>query len=104
VHRLDAARLVRLAAESAPSGAVHAIGEEGIPIREIAEVIGRQLNVPVVSIAREKAAEHFGFLGGFLAMDSPASNALTRETLGWEPTHRGLLDDLEVNYFQKQPA
>lgn len=102
VHRLDAACLVRLALESAPAGsAVHAVGEEGIPIRDVAETIGRKLNLPVVSIEPEKAGGHFGWLAGFLATDSPASNALTREWLGWEPSHRGLLEDLERgDYFQ----
>jgi nucleoside-diphosphate-sugar epimerase len=102
VHRLDAARLVRLAVESAPAGsAVHAVGEEGIAIRAVAEVIGRKLNVPVVSIAPENAGEHFGWMAGFFGADSPASNALTREWLGWQPTHPGLIEDLEQgHYFQ----
>jgi len=105
VHRLDAARLVRLAVESAAAGAVHVVGEEGIPIRAIAEVIGRKLSVPVVSIPSEKASEHFGFLGAFLGLDSPASNELTREMLGWTPTHPGLIEDLERGkYFQMQMA
>jgi nucleoside-diphosphate-sugar epimerase len=106
VHRLDAARLVRLAVEAAPAGSsVHAVGEEGIPIRAIAEVIGRKLDVPVVSIAPDAAGEHFGWLAGFLAVDCPASNALTREWLGWEPTHPGLIADLEQgHYFQAQEA
>src|ERR1700722_3650298 len=96
VHRLDAARLVRLAVESAPAGEpVHAIADEGIPIRTIAEVIGRQLNVPVVAVAPDRASEHFGWIGGFLAIDSPASSALTRASLGWNPTQPGLIADLE---------
>ncbi len=106
VHRLDAARLVRLALEAAPAGsAVHAVGDEGIPIRAIAEVIGRRLNVPVVSIVAENAGEHFGWMGGFLAVDSPASSALTRELLGWQPTHPGLIEDLERGrYFELAAA
>jgi len=106
VHRLDAARLVRLAVESAPAGEpVHAIADEGIPTRAIAEVIGRQLNVPVVSIAPERAGEHFGWIAGFFAIDSPASNALTRTSLGWNPTHPGLIADLEQpHYFREHAA
>jgi nucleoside-diphosphate-sugar epimerase len=102
VHRLDAANLLRLAVESASAGSVlHAVGDEGVPVRDIAAVIGRHLNVPVVSIAAEDAAEHFGFLAGFLAADVPASSALTRQRLGWEPVHAGLIADLEAgHYFQ----
>lgn len=100
VHRADAARLVRLALEQAPAGsAVHAVGEEGIPARDIAEAIGRRLDVPVVSVAPEEAAEHFGWIGSFFALDVPASSALTRERLGWTPTHPGLLADLEAGYY-----
>ncbi|WP_314148767.1 SDR family oxidoreductase [uncultured Leifsonia sp.] len=101
VHRLDAARLVRLALEQAPAGGiVHAIGEEGIPTRAIAEAIGAGLGVPTASIAREEAAEHFGWIGGFFGMDIPASSALTRERYGWEPTGPTLLEDLAAgSYF-----
>jgi nucleoside-diphosphate-sugar epimerase len=100
VHRLDAARLFRLALEGAPAGStLHGVADEGVPIREIAEVVGRQLDLPV----RTVSPEHFGWLAAFLAMDSPASNALTRDLLGWEPTHPGLLDDLEAgHYFQAE--
>jgi len=102
VHRLDAARVVRLAVESAPAGAaVHAVGEEGVPTRAIAETIGRRLNLPVRSIQPGEATEHFGWMAGFFGMDAPTSNALTREVLGWEPTHPGLLADLEAHYFQQ---
>jgi len=106
VHRLDSARLFGLALEKAPAGsALHAVAEEGVPIREVAGVIGRHLDVPVVSIAPEDAAEHFAWLAGFLALDSPASSALTRELLGWQPTHRGLIDDLDQgHYFRSQAA
>jgi nucleoside-diphosphate-sugar epimerase len=104
VHRFDAARLFRLALEHAPAGStLHAIADEGAPIRSIAEVIGRHLDVPVVSIAPDAAAEHFTWLANFLAVDSPASNTLTRELLGWEPTHAGLIADLdEGHYFDKR--
>ena len=88
VHRLDSAHLFRLALEKAPAGStLHAVADEGVPIRDIAEVIGRHLDLPVVSIAPEQAAEHFTWLAGLLAIDSPASSALTRELLGWQPTH-----------------
>jgi nucleoside-diphosphate-sugar epimerase len=106
VHRLDAASLFRLALEKAPAGsALHGVGDEGVQVRGIAEVIGRHLDVPVVSISPEGAGEHFGWLAGLLAVDAPASNALTRELLGWEPTHPALIDDLdEGHYFDGTPA
>jgi nucleoside-diphosphate-sugar epimerase len=101
VHRLDAARLYRLALEKGSAGArYHGIAEEGVPAREIAEVIGRRLNVPVVSKPREEAAEHFGWIAQFFAMDGPASSAQTRAQLGWRPTQPGLLADLDTNYFE----
>ena len=100
VHRMDAARLYRLALEQAPAGSrLHAVAEEGVSVRDIAGVIGRHLGVPVASVPREEAGEHFGFLAGFLASDIPASSALTRELVGWEPTHQGLLDDLEQGHY-----
>jgi nucleoside-diphosphate-sugar epimerase len=100
VHRLDAARLFRLALEAAPAASVlHGIAEEGVATRAMAEIIGQHLNLPVVSIPAEKAGEHFGWLGMFLAADAPASSARTRELLGWEPVHPGLLADLEQHYF-----
>ena len=100
VHRLDAARLFRLAVEKAPAGAVlHGAAEEGVPIRDIAEVIGRHLDVPVASVAPEAAAEHFAWLGHFLALDGPASSTLTRELLDWQPTGPGLLDDLDKGHY-----
>jgi nucleoside-diphosphate-sugar epimerase len=103
VHRLDAARLFRLALENAPAEAtLHGVAEEGVPIRAIAEVIGRHLDLPVRTIAPQDADEHFSRLAGFLAMDSPASSTLTRNLLGWQPTHPGLIDDLdEGHYFQQ---
>jgi nucleoside-diphosphate-sugar epimerase len=102
VHRLDAARLFRLALEDAPAGStLHGVADEGVPVRAIAEAIGRQLDLPVVAMSPDDAGEHFGFLAGFLAADVPASSALTRELLGWQPTHRGLLDDLDAGpYFR----
>jgi len=104
VHRLDAAHLYRLALESAPAGMVlHAVGEEGVPTREIAEVIGRHLDLPVVSVEPDAASDHFGWIGAFFALDVPASSALTRERMGWQPTHPGLIADLDVGHcFQLQ--
>jgi len=102
-HRLDAARLFRLALEQAPAGStLHAVADEGVPIRAIAEVIGRHLNVPVVAISPEDAGAHFGFLAAFLGVDSPASSALTRALLEWQPTHPGLIDDLDQGHYFHQ--
>ncbi len=100
VHRLDAAQVFRLAAEDAPAGAVlHGVAEEGVPIRDVAEVIGRHLELPVVSVPEQEAADHFGWLGMFLGVDAAASSALTREQLGWEPTHQGLIADLDEGHY-----
>jgi nucleoside-diphosphate-sugar epimerase len=106
VHRLDAAHLFRLALEKAPAGSrLHAVADEGVPIRAIAEVIGRHLDVPVVSVPAGEASGHFGFLAGFLAADNPVSSALTRELLGWQPAHPGLIEDLGKGYyFHSRPA
>jgi nucleoside-diphosphate-sugar epimerase len=105
VHRLDAAHLFRLAVESAPGGArLHGVDDEGVPVREIAEVIGRHLNVPVTSVARDQAAEHFGFLGVFFAADVPASSAITRQMLGWHPVQPGLIADLEEGHYFQTPV
>ena len=107
VHRLDSARLFRLALEHAPAGStLHAVADEGVPILDIAAVIGRHLDIPVDSIAPEQAGEHFTWLAGFLATDSPASSALTRELLGWQPSQSGLIADLDQgHYFQQaRPA
>jgi nucleoside-diphosphate-sugar epimerase len=102
VHRLDAARLYRLALEKgSAAGRYHGVADEGMPAREIADVIGRRLNVPVVSKSREEAAEHFGWIGQFFAIDAPASSAQTRASLGWRPTQPGLLADLDANYFEQ---
>ena len=102
VHRLDAARLYRLAIEKTTAGArYHGVADEGLPTREIAEVIGRQLNVPVVSRSREEAADHFGWIGNFFGIDGPASSAQTRQRLGWRPVQPGLIADLdEEHYFE----
>lgn len=100
VHRLDAANLFRLALEKAPGGSVlHAIDDEGVPTRVIAEVIGRHLDVPVVSIDTDEAATHFGWLGTFFAADLPTSNVLTRQLLDWRPTHPGLIEDLDNGHY-----
>ena len=99
VHRLDSARLFHLALEKAPAGStLHAVADEGVPIRDIAAVIGRHLDVPVVSVPRDEA-EHFGFLAGFIGLDSRASSALTRELLGWQPTQPGLIEDLDKGHY-----
>ena len=100
VHRLDSGHLFRLALEGAPAGStLHAVAEEGVPVRDIAEVIGRHLELPVVSIAPEDAGEHFAWLAGFLAVDAPASSALTRELLGWQPTQPRLIADLDQGHY-----
>jgi nucleoside-diphosphate-sugar epimerase len=100
VHRDDAARVFRLALESAPAGsALHAIGDEGVPIREIAEVFAAHLGVPAVSVAPEQAGEYVGWLAGFWGLDSPASAQITRELLGWEPTRPGLIADLKEGHY-----
>lgn len=103
VHRLDTAPVYRLALEKGSPGArYHAVAEEGVPVREIAEAIARGLNVPAVSIPAAEAAKHFGFLGFFVSVDCPASSALTQERLGWRPTARpGMIEDLNrANVFK----
>jgi nucleoside-diphosphate-sugar epimerase len=100
VHRSDAARLARLAVEAAPAGSVlHAVGDEGVAFREIAETMGRQLGLPAASVAPADAVEHFTYLGHFVSLDSPASATVTRELLGWEPTGPSLLEDLEQDHY-----
>jgi nucleoside-diphosphate-sugar epimerase len=97
VHRLDAARLYRLALEKHKTGArYHAVAEEGVPLIDIATAIGQGLNVPVRSIPPEQAQEHFGFLGLFAGMDLQGSSAKTQQQLGWTPAEPGLIADLEA--------
>jgi nucleoside-diphosphate-sugar epimerase len=104
-HTLDAAHLYRLALESAPAGSrLHAVGDEGVPFREIAVVIGRRLGVPAVSIPAADAGEHFGFLGALVSIDNPTSSRLTQELLGWKPEHPGLIEDLEEDHYFVEPA
>ncbi len=95
-HVLDTARLYRLALERAERGArYHAVAEEGVAMRAIAETIGRRLGLPARSITPEQAPAHFGWLAMFATADLPASSALTRQRLGWRPTGPGLIADLE---------
>lgn len=102
VHRLDAARLYRLALEHAAIGArYHGVSEEGVTMQAIAEVIGRRLGLPVVSKSPEEAAGHFGWFAMFAGMNAPTSSAVTQAQLGWAPTHPGLLADLDQpGYFE----
>jgi nucleoside-diphosphate-sugar epimerase len=105
VHRLDAAVLFRLALEQVPAGTnLHAVAEESVPARAIAEAIGRQLQLPVASIPPDAAAAHFGWIGRFFAIDAPASSALTRARLGWTPTHPTLIEDLDAGYYTGRAA
>jgi len=100
VHRADAARLVRLGLEEAPAGSrLHAVAEEAVSTREIAEAIGHALGLPVASIAPEDAAEHFGFVGAFFGMDMSASSARTRELLGWTPSGPALVEDIRAGAY-----
>ena len=103
VHRLDAARLFRLALESAPAGArLHAVGDEGVPFRDIAEVIGRHLSLPVTGISRAEADAHFGGFALFASMDVPASSVITQQRYGWRPAQPGLIADLEAGHYFNQ--
>jgi nucleoside-diphosphate-sugar epimerase len=96
LHRLDAALLYRLALESGSAGAsYHGVGDEGVPFRDIAGVIGRRLNVPVVAKSFAEADGHFGWIAHFVGIDCPASSAQTQEQLGWRSTQRGLIPDLD---------
>jgi nucleoside-diphosphate-sugar epimerase len=95
-HTLDVGHCFCLALEKAPAGTRwHPAGDEGIPQRQIAESIGRHLDLPAESIPADKVAAHFSFLGGFIGLDNPVSTAVTREVLGWEPVHPGLLEDFD---------
>jgi nucleoside-diphosphate-sugar epimerase len=100
VHRLDAARLFRLALEQAPAGTLlNGVGDEGVPFREIAEVIGRHLNVPAKSITAEEAPGHFGNFALFAQFNVPASSARTQERFGWRPAEPGLIADLDQGHY-----
>jgi nucleoside-diphosphate-sugar epimerase len=100
VHTLDAARVYRLALESAPAGTrLHAVADEGVPFRQIAEAIGGRLGVP----AEPRPAEHFRFLQGFAGLDGPVTSAATRAVLGWQPEHPGLLADLAQDHYFAEP-
>jgi nucleoside-diphosphate-sugar epimerase len=101
VHRLDAARLVRLALESGAAGSVvHAVAEGGIATRDIAAGIGQSLDLPVASVAPDQAADHFGWIGAFFGLDMSASSTITQETLGWTPTGPTLLADLAAGHYR----
>ncbi len=103
VHRLDAAHLYRLVLEQSSAGArYHGVGDEGVTTREIAEIIGRHLNLPVVSKSREEAADHFGWMALFFGLDGPASSALTQKRLGWRPVQAGLIADLNAAHYFEQ--
>jgi nucleoside-diphosphate-sugar epimerase len=100
VHRLDAARLYRLALEQGVAGArYHGVADEGVAMRDLAGIIGRHLNVPVVSKSAEEAAEHFGWMARFVGLDLAASSTRTQQQLGWQPTHPSLLADLEQGHY-----
>ncbi|MEU6720459.1 SDR family oxidoreductase [Nonomuraea sp. NPDC046802] len=100
VHRLDAACLFRLALEQGQAGArLHAVAEEGVPLRDIAEVIGRRLNLPVTAISPAEADAHFGWLARFVSHDQMASSALTRKELDWLPTQPTLIADLDAGHY-----
>jgi nucleoside-diphosphate-sugar epimerase len=105
VDRRDAAHLARLALEAAPGGTVlHAVGDVGVPFRELAAAMGRHLGIPAVSVAPADAVEHFGFLGHVVALDSPASAAKTSALLDWAPTGSSLLEDLERDHYYRAAA
>jgi nucleoside-diphosphate-sugar epimerase len=105
VHRLDAAHLYRLMLEKGSAGArYHGVADEGVPTREIAEAIGRGLNVPVVSKSGEEAADHFGWIARFFSIDGPASSALTQRQLGWRPVQPGLIADLSAAHYFEHAA
>ncbi len=100
VHRLDAARLFRLAVENAEPGTrLHAVAEEGVPMHAIAQTIGEGLGVPVRSLSQEEAGAHFGWMASFVGLDNPTSSALNRKKFGWNPTQIELLEDMRRNGF-----
>jgi nucleoside-diphosphate-sugar epimerase len=105
VHRLDAAHLYRLVLEKGSAAArYHGVADEGVPTREIAEVIAQHLNVPVVSKSREEATDHFGWIAHFFGVDAPASSAQTQEQLGWRPVQPGLIADLNAEHYFEHTA
>ena len=105
VHRLDAAHLYRLVLEKGTAGTTyHGVADEGVPVREIADVIGRRLNVPVVAKSRDEASSHFGWIGLFFGMDGPASSAQTQERLGWRQVQPGLIADLDGEHYLELTA
>ena len=100
VHTLDAARLFRLAVEAAPAGSrLHGVGDEGVPLRDIADVIGRHLNLPVAEVAPAEVDAHFGLLSLLVSLDNPTSSTLTQQRLGWRPGHAPLIADLEEGHY-----
>lgn len=100
VHRLDAAKVFRLAVEKAAKGTLYnAVGDTGIEVKKIAGLIGEKLNVPVVSVSEEETTKHFEWMSRFISFDSPATGFKTQEQLGWKPTQIGLLEDMQQNYF-----
>ena len=102
VHRLDAAHLYRLVLEKgATAESYHGVAEDGVPFQEVASVIGRRLNVPIVSKTADEAGEHFGWLGHFVAIDNPTSSERTRELLGWQPKQPGLIHDIDQSSYFK---
>ncbi len=102
VHRFDAARAFRLAMEKGKAGAMfHAVADEGVPVQDIAAVIGLRLSLPVVSKSVEESTVHFGWLGHFLSLDVPASSLYTQQELGWKPVQPGLLTDLDNEHYFK---
>jgi nucleoside-diphosphate-sugar epimerase len=106
VHRLDAAHLFRLALEAAPAGArLHAVGDEAVPVRDIADVTGPQVKLPVTAVPCAEAAGHFGWRAPFVSLDNPASSTLTQKQLGWHPVQAALIPDLEEgHYFNDQTS
>jgi nucleoside-diphosphate-sugar epimerase len=103
-HTLDVAHLYRLALEHAAAGTRwHAVGDEGIPTREIAQSIGDHLGLPTASIPEDRLEEHFGFLARVIVLDNPTSNLATRRILGWEPTHPGLIEDFDTGDYFTSP-
>ena len=100
VHTLDAARVYRLALEQAPAGSrLHAVADDGVPFKDISQAIGRNLAIPTAAVAAEDAEEHFSFLAAFVGLDNPVSSELTRQLIGWEPAHAGLIEDLDQGHY-----